>query len=103
VRSARICKPPNAMPKGPPEGNGPDAVAADVRDRPPPLITKFWRFLFKPDDGWTDRFGFAWPLGELDGVGPYNLCFHSCTVLSVLNKLLKLGQQMPVHRRKQCT
>lgn len=47
---------------------GPEAVVVDERDRPPQFITDLFRFLYKPASGWTDRFGFAWPLGELDDV-----------------------------------
>lgn len=68
----------NARPQ--PEA-GPEAVVADDRDRPPQFITDLFRFLYKPASGWTDRFGFAWPLGDLDEVRraqkrDYTMCVH---------------------------
>jgi hypothetical protein len=57
-----------AHPRTPPESTGPAGVIADTQDRPPEFITRLFRFLYKPGSGWTDRFGFAWPLGEVDAV-----------------------------------
>jgi hypothetical protein len=64
-----------ARPRTPPETAGIAGVIADTRDRPPEVITKMFRFLYKPASGWTDRFGVAWPLGEPDAV---RLSGHHC-------------------------
>eukprot|EP00884_Botryococcus_braunii_P004348 jgi/Botrbrau1/13914/Bobra.136_2s0007.1 len=56
-----------AKPRTPPENAGTAGVISDTRDRPSEIITKLFRFLYKPASGWTDRFGVAWPLGDPDG------------------------------------
>ena len=48
-------------------------------------VTRLWKFFFRPNDGYVDRYGFSVPMGPLDDVSAYLSPSSQLSCLKILS------------------